>query len=115
LSTSDNNRMINSIYALTSFSFDEKIFVDISGRNDWSSTLPAQNNSFFYPSISSSFVLTDLLNLPEEISFSKLRVSAAQVGNDTEPYRTSKYYGQSEFPGSGSVPTTLHNVDFKPE
>src|SRR5690606_15521794 len=45
----------------------------------------------------------------------KLRISAAQVGNDTEPYRTQKYYGTSEFPGSGSVPTLLHNTNFKPE
>ncbi len=115
VSTADNNRVINSIYGLVSLSFDEKVYVDITGRNDWSSTLPAQNNSFFYPSVSTSIILSDVLNLPEPISFAKLRVSGAQVGNDTEPYRTSKYYGQSEFPGSASVPTTLYNVDFKPE
>jgi hypothetical protein len=44
-----------------------------------------------------------------------VRLSAAQVGNDTDPYKTRKYYGQSDFPGSGSVPSTLHNIDFKPE
>ncbi|MBD8491027.1 SusC/RagA family TonB-linked outer membrane protein [Echinicola sp. CAU 1574] len=115
LTTRDNNRQINSLYALGSFSYDEKIFLDLTGRNDWSSTLPVQNNSFFYPSASSSFVLTDLFTLPKAISFAKFRLSAAQVGNDTDPYKTKKYYGQSEFPGSGSVPTTLHNVDFKPE
>lgn len=115
VSTSDNNRVINSVYGLVSLAFDEKIFVDITGRNDWSSTLPIQNNSFFYPSLSTSFVISDMVDLPQAISFAKLRVSGAQVGNDTEPYRTSKYYGQSEFPGSASVPTTLYNVDFKPE
>ncbi len=115
LSTYDNNREINSLYALASFSFEDKMFLDLTGRNDWSSTLPIQNNSFFYPSASSSFILTDLFSLPQEISFAKFRLSAAQVGNDTSPYKTSKYYGQSEFPGSGSVPTTLYNVDFKPE
>ncbi|GMQ27978.1 SusC/RagA family TonB-linked outer membrane protein [Algoriphagus confluentis] len=115
VSTSDNNRRINSVYGLASFDWDEKIFIDLTGRNDWSSTLPVQNNSFFYPSLSTSFVLSDLMSLPKPISFAKLRISGAQVGNDTDPYRTSKYYGQSEFPGSASVPTTLYNVDFKPE
>ena len=109
------NKKVNSIYGLASFSYDDKIFVDVTGRNDWSSTLPVQNNSFFYPSISSSFVLNEIFSLPSSISFAKLRLSAAQVGNDTDPYKTSKYYGQSDFPASGSVPTTLHNVDFKPE
>ncbi|RAK68105.1 SusC/RagA family TonB-linked outer membrane protein [Hymenobacter edaphi] len=109
------NRQINSLYALASVSFDDKIFVDLTGRNDWSSTLPRQNNSFFYPSISSSFILNELLPLPASISLAKLRLSAAQVGNDTDPYRTRKYYGRSDFPGSGSVPTTLHNTNFKPE
>lgn len=115
LSTSNSNRVINSLYGLMTVDFDEKVFVDITGRNDWSSTLPIQNNSFFYPSVSTSFVLSDIFTLPSQISFAKLRVSGAQVGNDTEPYRTSKYYGQSEFPGSASVPSTLYNTDFKPE
>ncbi|MEB2774444.1 SusC/RagA family TonB-linked outer membrane protein [Algoriphagus sp. D3-2-R+10] len=114
-STNDNNRVINSLYGLMTLDFDEKVFVDITGRNDWSSTLPVQNNSFFYPSVSTSFVLSDIFSLPSPISFAKLRVSGAQVGNDTDPYRTSKYYGQSEFPGSASVPSTLYNVAFKPE
>ncbi|SEF99642.1 SusC/RagA family TonB-linked outer membrane protein [Algoriphagus boritolerans] len=115
VTTSDNNRVINSVYGLVSMDWDEKIFVDLTGRNDWSSTLPVENNSFFYPSVSTSFILSDLIKLPKPVSFAKLRISGAQVGNDTEPYRTSKYYGQSEFPGSASVPTTLYNVDFKPE
>ncbi|MFC4873541.1 SusC/RagA family TonB-linked outer membrane protein [Negadavirga shengliensis] len=113
--TSDNDRVINSLYGLVSMSFDDKIFIDLTGRNDWSSTLPRQNRSFFYPSVSTSFVLSDMVNLPQAFSFAKLRLSGAQVGNDTQPYRTSKYYGQSDFPGSGSVPTTLYNTNFKPE
>ncbi|WP_206077594.1 SusC/RagA family TonB-linked outer membrane protein [Pontibacter sp. SGAir0037] len=115
MTTLHSNKKVNSLYAFTSFSFEDKIFLDLTGRNDWSSTLPVQNNSFFYPSISSSFILSDLLMLPRQVSFAKLRLSAAQVGNDTDPYKTRKYYGQSEFAGSGSVPTTLHNINFKPE
>ncbi|ALJ01488.1 SusC/RagA family TonB-linked outer membrane protein [Rufibacter tibetensis] len=115
MATRHRNREVNSLYALAAFSFEDKIFVDLTARNDWSSTLPVQNSSFFYPSISSSFILTDLFRLPTAISFAKLRLSAAQVGSDTDPYRTRKYYGQSDFAGSGSVPTTLHNMNFKPE
>ena len=115
LATLNSNRQINSVYALTSLSFEDKIFVDLTGRNDWSSTLPTQYNSFFYPSISSSFILNELLPLPTVVSFAKLRASAAQVGNDTDPYRTRKYYGQSDFPGSAVVSSTLYNPAFKPE
>ena len=115
LSTRFTEKVVNSVYGLASLSFDDKIFVDITGRNDWSSTLPLQNNSFFYPSISTSFVLSDIFTLPTPVSFAKVRLSASQVGNDTDPYYTSKYYGSSNFPGSGSVPTLLHNVNFQPE
>ena len=115
MSTNYMNRKTNSVYGLASFSYQNKIFVDVTGRNDWSSTLPVQNNSFFYPSISSSFILSDLFKLPSEISYAKLRLSAAQVGNDTDPYKTSRYYSQSEFAASGSVATTLFNANFKPE
>jgi TonB-linked SusC/RagA family outer membrane protein len=115
MTTRHQQKQVNSLYALASFSYQAKVFVDVTGRNDWSSTLPVQNNSFFYPSISSSFILTDLFTLPRQVSYAKLRLSAAQVGNDTDPYKTRKYYGQSDFAGSGSVPTTLHNTDFKPE
>ena len=109
------NKKVNSLYGTVSFAYKNKWFVDVTGRNDLSSTLPIQNNSFFYPSINTSVILSDILRLPAAISFAKLRLSAAQVGNDTDPYKTSKYYGTSPFPGSGSVPTLLHNVNFKPE
>ncbi|GGG14556.1 SusC/RagA family TonB-linked outer membrane protein [Pontibacter amylolyticus] len=115
LETFNSHKRVHSVYAFSSFSYDDKIFVDVTGRNDWSSTLPVQNNSFFYPSINTSFILSDLFMLPRQVSFAKLRLSAAQVGNDTDPYKTSKYYGRSEFPGSATVPTTLHNDNFKPE
>ncbi|MEJ7738434.1 MAG: SusC/RagA family TonB-linked outer membrane protein [Chitinophagaceae bacterium] len=113
--TTDRNKLVNSVYGLASFSFRNSYFLDITGRNDWSSTLPVQNNSFFYPSVNTSFILSDIFHFPAVISFAKFRLSAAQVGNDTEPYRTTKYYGTSEFASSASVPTTLPNASFKPE
>lgn len=109
------NKKVNSLYAIASLGYKSQVFVDVTGRNDWSSALPVQNNSFFYPSISSSFILNEIFQLPGAISYAKLRLSAAQVGNDTEPYRTSKYYSVSNFPSSAVAPTTLFNADFKPE
>jgi TonB-linked SusC/RagA family outer membrane protein len=109
------NKKVHSVYGTASFSYKNRLFVDVTGRNDWSSTLPVQNNSFFYPSLNTSMILSDIFQLPKAFSFAKLRLSVAQVGNDTDPYKTSKYYGTSDFPSSGSVPTLLHNVDFKPE
>lgn len=111
----NSNKKVNSVYGTASFAYKNKFFVDVTGRNDWSSTLPLQNNSFFYPSINTSIILSDVFQLPKKISFAKLRFSVAQVGNDTDPYKTSKYYGMSDFPSSASVPTILHNVNFKPE
>ena len=111
----ERNKRVNSVYGTATLSYANKIFLDVTGRNDWSSTLPSGNNSFFYPSVSTSFILSDLLHLPEQISFAKLRASWAQVGNDTDPYKTAKYYNTSAFPGSASVSPTLYNARFKPE
>lgn len=111
----ERNKRVNSVYGTATLSYANKIFLDVTGRNDWSSTLPSGNNSFFYPSVSTSFILSDLLRLPEQISFAKLRASWAQVGNDTDPYKTAKYYNTSAFPGSASVSSTLYNARFKPE
>lgn len=111
----ERNKRVNSVYGTATLSYANKIFLDVTGRNDWSSTLPSGNNSFFYPSVSTSFILSDLFRLPEQISFAKLRASWAQVGNDTDPYKTAKYYNTSAFPGSASVSSTLYNARFKPE
>lgn len=108
-------RKTNSVYGLINLDWQSKIFLDITGRNDWSSTLPEGNNSYFYPSLSSSYILSDLLQLPSAISFAKARLSWAQVGTDTDPYRTAKYFNLSDFPGSTEAPSTLYNADLKPE
>lgn len=108
-------KQINSIYGLVNLAWRDRIFVDVTGRNDWSSTLPSSNWSYFYPSVSSSYVLSELFELPNVFSFAKARVSWAMVGNDTEPYRLHKYYEFSDFPGSANAPTTLHNTSLKPE
>ena len=106
---------VNSVYGFVNLGWENKVFVDITGRNDWSSTLPAGNNSYFYPSVSTSYILSDLFTLPSAFSFAKLRLSWAQVGSDTDPYQTQKYYGTSDFPGSAEAPNILHNASLKPE
>ncbi|WP_308443144.1 SusC/RagA family TonB-linked outer membrane protein [Flavobacterium sp. UMI-01] len=113
--TYDKNKKVNSLYGLFSMSFDNKVFLDLTGRNDWSSSLPIKNNSFFYPSANASFILSEIFKMPEALSYMKYRFSYAQVGNDTDPYKTNKYYNQSAFPSSASVPTNLYNANFKPE
>jgi TonB-linked SusC/RagA family outer membrane protein len=111
----DKNFNVHSLYGLAAFGYKNKYFLDLTARNDWSSTLPSDNWSFFYPSINTSFVLSDIFKLPAIISFAKLRMSAAAAGNDTDPYQTQKYYGTSEFASSGSVDPVLYNAHLKPE
>jgi len=115
IQTYDKNKKVNSLYGLFSVSYNNKVFLDVTGRNDWSSTLPIKNNSFFYPSANASFIMSEIFNLPEAMEYLKYRFSYAQVGNDTDPYKTSKYYSQSAFASSASVATNLFNANFKPE
>lgn len=92
-----NHRKINSLYGTVGFNYDGWIFLDATFRNDWSSTLAKENRSFFYPSVSLSWVVTDMLNkmnkpLPEWVTYAKARASFAQVGNDMDPYQLYDSY-----------------------
>ncbi len=110
-----SKKAVNSLYFTLNWGYKDKLFVDITGRNDWSSTLPSQNRSFFYPSIGVSALIDQMVTLPKFITMLKARASFAQVGNDTQPYNTSPYLGSTEFPGSTVLDKTLYNADFKPE
>ncbi|MTG97263.1 MULTISPECIES: SusC/RagA family TonB-linked outer membrane protein [Myroides] len=112
---SDRDYKVNSLYGTASFGYKNKVFVDATLRNDWSSTLQKGNWSFMYPSVNTSFILSDIFNLPSVIDYSKLRFSFAEVGNGTKPYQTLLYYSNSAFASSATSPTTLHNDDLKPE
>lgn len=89
-------KKINSLYFLSSFSYKDQLFLDITGRNDWSSALVYTNgegnNSYFYPSVSASWLFTETFNAPSWFTFGKLRASWAQVGNDTSPYFINRGY-----------------------
>lgn len=118
----DSQKRINSLYGIAKLGYKDFLYIDITGRNDWSSALATpfavDNVSFFYPSISTSFILSKVTQLPEIISFAKIRASIAEVGNDTNPYQTSgafisqtPYLGQPTFSNQNIIP----NADLKPE
>ncbi len=109
---------IRSIYGVVGLSFDNKLFLDITARNDWSSTLPEDNNSYFYPSASLSAIMSDIFELPEAFNFFKLRASWAKVGNDTEPYNLkTPYQYQLSYAGNRTLSrgNVLLNENLKPE
>jgi TonB-linked SusC/RagA family outer membrane protein len=89
---SRSEKQINSLYAAVSISYAGQLFLDITGRNDWSSTLPKANNSYFYPSVGASWLFTEAFGNLGPVSFGKIRASWAQVGADTEPYQLKNYY-----------------------
>jgi TonB-linked SusC/RagA family outer membrane protein len=94
---------IVSAYGDLMLGWDNFLFLDVTGRKDWTSTLEAPNNAFFYPSASLSYVFTDNLTLPRWLSYGKLRVSLAEVGKDTDPYRTNIYYNSQPISSTGQI------------
>ncbi len=85
-----NSKEVQSLFGFATIGWKNAIFLDITGRNDWSSTLKSDNWSFFYPSIGLTAVVSDLVTLPDWWTFAKARVSYAEVGNDTDPYLVSR-------------------------
>ena len=81
---------VQSVFASFSFGYKNMIYVDLAGRNDWSSTLAfTENNSYFYPSVGLTGIISEMVDLPYAISFGKVRVSYAQVGNDVPSFETN--------------------------
>ncbi|WP_228520906.1 SusC/RagA family TonB-linked outer membrane protein [Flavobacterium sp. HJJ] len=79
-----------SVFAAATFGYKNMLYVDVTGRNDWSSTLANTGNlSFFYPSVGTTAILSEMFKMPEAISFGKVRASFAQVGNDVPAFYTS--------------------------
>ncbi len=113
-------KRIRGLFGSLSIGYRDFIFLDLTGRNDWSSTLPPENNSYFYPSVGVSWLATEMFGIPSGKFYGKLRASYAQVGNDTHPYRLKPYmdlgngnlYGGYKYV---SLPGTLPNSHLKPE
>ena len=83
-----SDRILMGLYSEVALTYKDYLTLTLTGRNDWSSTLPLDNNSYFYPSATVSFIFTDAFNLKSDIlSYGKLRASAARVGSDTGPYQ----------------------------
>lgn len=115
-------RAMNSVFGSAQLAWKEYLSLDLTARNDWSSTLPLQNNSFFYPSANLSFVISDYVRsldktLPDWLTFAKLRLSAAQVGKDTDPYQLYNTYSYSWDNGilKPSKENVKKNDQLKPE
>ncbi|OJY91799.1 MAG: hypothetical protein BGP14_22945 [Sphingobacteriales bacterium 44-15] len=108
---------IYSTYGLVDLSYDNMIFLNVTARNDWSSTLPKDNRSYFYPSASLSVLVNEMLSLPSWVSMLKLRSGFSQVGKDTDPYVIATVLSQGTW-GSNTmytVPSNLPNINLKPE
>ncbi|MGE5393304.1 MAG: SusC/RagA family TonB-linked outer membrane protein [Candidatus Saccharibacteria bacterium] len=92
----NGTKQINSLYALFNIGFKNQLYVDVTGRNDWSSALVytdrTGNYSYFYPSVTTSWIANETLNLPSWVTLAKTRLSWAQVGNDTSPYFINNGY-----------------------
>mgnify|MGYP000609924063 CR=1 FL=1 len=112
---------INSLFGGASFGFNDWLYLDVTGRNDWSSTLPDQENSYFYPSASMSAVLSELdfLANSETVSFAKIRAAYGEAANDAPAYSLTDVFSPVT-PNFGgfprySVPNTQNNPELKPE
>ena len=71
--------------------FKNSLFLDVTGRNDWSSTLPKDSWSYFYPSVGLNWIITEMVETnPGILTFAKVRASYAEVGNDTDPYSSAE-------------------------
>ena len=125
-----SKKRLVGLYGDISFSYKNMVFLDVTGRNDWSSTLPVNNRSYFYPSISGSFIFTELMKNKDVLSYGKLRMSYANVGSDEQPYQlafqytpVNSYFLQynltNVFPHNGLVgftgPRVLPNENLKPQ
>ena len=118
----NRKRRLYGIFGEVSLSYNNYLFVTGSVRNDHSSTLPAANNSYYYPAVSTSFVFTDAFNLPKNIlNFGKIRANYATVGKDADPYQVLTAYNLGRTyvnatPYSiATLPGQLNNVGLKPE
>ncbi len=121
VSTNERQWGINSVFGLVSVGFDNWVYLDVTARNDWSSTLPEGENTYFYPSASLSLILSELdgLNNLKWLSFAKVRASYAEVGNDAASYRLANVFQPitPNFDGSPRyiVPNSQNNPNLRPE
>jgi len=107
---------VNSLFGYVTLGFRDFLFLEANARNDWSSSLPSNNNSYLYGGLSGSFLFSQFIE-SEWLSYGKLRASIARVGTDTDPYRIYQTYSIGNPYGSSpllTVPNQLPNAELKP-
>jgi len=123
-SSAKSEKEIQSVYGMFHAEYDGYLFLDATARNDWSSTLPKDNWSYFYPSVSAGWIITEMINKiggnnPSWLSYAKLRGAYAQVGKDTDPYQLyptmSTVANQVGGQMGACLPSTRPNSDLRPE
>ena len=112
---------VNSVYATADIGWKNQVFLNLTGRNDWFSTLNPNNNSYFYPSVTLSWVFTDTFrdSMPDWFDFGKIRASWASSSNGTDPYKTLMVYKLNDYQINGQNAGTANsnqyaNPDLKP-
>lgn len=129
LAESQSKRRLVGLFGDVTIGWDDMLYLDLTARNDWSSTLPIDNNSFFYPGATLSWIFTKLIPENNVLSFGKLRLAYGKTGNDASPYLTGVTYLQAyasgyyttttEFPMNGTnafmASATKGSSTLKPE
>ncbi len=110
----------NSVFSFLNLGWDDYLFLELTGRNDWSSTLPSSSNSYFYPSVSLSFIATKAFGISEKVkwlSMLKIRGAFANSATDTDPYMLDFNYSSGIFGGeqTASFPTTIPPYQLLPQ
>lgn len=103
-----SQRQLAAIYGDVRLSWNETVFLNLTGRNEWSSTLPKDNNAFFYPSVSLGLLFTELIGENNILPYGKIRASYASVGNDAPVYSTQTLYTR----GSIFSPSSSDGIEF---
>ncbi|MEO7976301.1 SusC/RagA family TonB-linked outer membrane protein [Flavobacterium sp.] len=126
----NSRRTLFGVFGDLSLSYDNYLFLNIVGRNEWSSTLPKDNRSFFYPGVSASVIFTDAFKIQSDVlTYGKLRLGASKTGRDADPYLTQPAYRKAifsdgftdgvEFPFNNlagyTIQNTISNGSLKPE
>ncbi|WP_199562622.1 SusC/RagA family TonB-linked outer membrane protein [Pedobacter chinensis] len=118
VSQSYSTRQINSLYARASIGWNDAVFLDFTGRNDWNSAQPKSSRSYFYPSIGSSVVISELIKMPELIDMFKVRGSWAVFKTALNPYATNRNYGTTTSAwnnlNSANYPSSLLGANLLP-
>ncbi|WP_439481926.1 SusC/RagA family TonB-linked outer membrane protein [Cyclobacterium plantarum] len=112
-----SKKKVNSLFGQTSIGYKNTVYLDLTARNDWSSTLPKENRSYFYPSASLSVLVNEMFAMPAWVSLAKIRAGYAQVGNDVDPYQLQRYYNFGADWGDtkrASIDKVAKNAQLKP-